>query len=189
MARKEKLSRQQIDEMYLDYCANWTYKQLEEKYGISNSYLCKLVTREGWVEKRKQTKALAMENINTVFIDASEQLVDRYYAAGYKLLCLLEQDVLGNCAGLLDKQGKFSQFKLAQAIQNLIAIKAFLDDCTGVMTFKDAMELKYKYEQMDLKKVIAGLGGDEQIQDNFVEILQQSMAKLNEGDLYGDEIQ
>lgn len=57
------------------------------------------------------------------------------------------------------------------------------------MTFKDAMELKYKYEQMDLKKVIAGLGGDEQVQDNFVEILQQSMAKLNEGDLYGDEIQ
>lgn len=181
--RKNKLSDAQIEQMYVDYCANFTYKELGDKYGVSDSYITKLVHREGWVAKRKQSKALALESIQTAYIDASTELVDRYFQAGYKLLCLWEESMAGNAASVLDKQGKFSQFKLAQSVQNIIAIKAFLDDCTGVMNFKDAMELKYKYEQMDLKKAIAGLGGDETVQDNFIEILNQSIKQLQEGEI------
>lgn len=180
MPRKTKLDENQINELYLDYCANMTYKELTDKYNVSNSYLVKLINREGWVEKRKQTKELALKNVQTTFIGASEELIDRYFKAGYKLLCLWEQSVQNDPASLLDKQGKFSQFKLAQAVNNIVAIKTFLDDCTGVMNYKDAMELKLKYEQIELKKAIAGLGGDEAVQDNFIEILQQSFAKLQE---------
>ena len=178
--RKNKLTDEQINQLYLDYCANYTYKELAAKHGVSESYITKLVHKEGWAQKRKQTKELAMENIQTAYIDASEQLVDRYFQAGYKLLCLWEQSMEGNAGSLLDKQGKFSQFKLAQAVQNIVQIKAFLDDCTGVMSFKDAMDLKYKYEQMDLKKALAGIGVSDEVQDNFVEILEESFKRLQE---------
>ena len=91
-----------------------------------------------------------------------------------------------NSSSILDKEGKISHFKLAQAIQNMVAIKTFLDECTGTIPFKEAMELKMKYEQMELKKAIAGLGGDEEVQDNFMDILAQSFKKLQEGDLNGE---
>ena len=39
---------------------------------------------------------------------------------------------------------------------------------------------------MEIKKAIAGLGGDETVQDNFMDILAQSFAKLSEGDNNGE---
>ena len=41
-----------------------------------------------------------------------------------------------------------------------------------------------KYAQMELKKAIAGLGGDESVQDDFVAILADSLKRINEGDEY-----
>lgn len=184
MARKAKLTGDEIDQLFLDYCANMTHKQLCDKWNISNSTLTKLIHNEGWADKRKATKQLALDKCQAVYVDANKELVDRYYQAGYKLLCLWEQSMVDNSSSILDKEGKISHFKLAQAIQNMVAIKTFLDECTGTIPFKEAMELKMKYEQMELKKAIAGLGGDESVQDDFVAILADSLKRINEGDEY-----
>ena len=186
MARRPKLTGDEIDQVFLDYCANMTHKQICDKWSISDSTLTKLINTQGWAEKRKATKQLALDKCQAVYVDANKELVDRYYQAGYKLLCLWEASMKDNSSSILDKEGKISHFKLAQAIQNMVAIKTFLDECTGTIPFKEAMELKMKYEQMELKKAIAGLGGDETVQDNFMDILAQSFAKLSEGDNNGE---
>ena len=182
MARKPKLTDEQLTELFLDYCSNMSYKELAAKYGVSEGYLGKMVHEQGWVERKRQSKELALNNIQNAYVDASQELVDRYFSAGYKLLCLWEEAMKENGGGLLDKQGNFSQFKLEKAVSNIVAIKAFLDECTGVMSYKEAMELQLKYEQNELKKAIAGLGGDDNVQDNFMEMMQASLKRLAEKD-------
>lgn len=178
----KRISKEDRDKMFLDYIAGYTHAQLTEKYNITHYNLCKIIQRNGWVEKKKTTKKVQLANLEVTFVDGHDQLIDVYFRDLYTMLNIIQLQLhTAPERAFLDRYGNFSYNKFQMAVDTYARLMQTLDSITGGgFTAKDVEDLKLKYEQLDLKKLLAGLSLDDATADNFMEVLAESFAKLNE---------
>ncbi len=171
-----KINQEVKNRMFLDYCTGMSHEDIAKKYDIGLTYVAGIIKNNGWKDKKYEVNKGSFEMLQSRYIDASNELLDEFFTEAYYLFDLWKESVHDK-EGFMDKQGKISQYKLGQAIANFTQIRAELNSLTGVMDSKDMMELQLKYGQLDVKKSLAGINDTEEVQDNFADVLAQSIAK------------
>lgn len=176
---KVKVNEELKNEIFLDYLGGQSYTEISRKYSISKAYVNKLVTTGNWKERKTQIKQATRDNIDMVVVDAAVETVNRFMRNNLKALKEVE-DLLYNDDALKGKDGNKSIYKVREIIESMHLIENQVKQYMNIINPIDAHKLRLQYEQLKLKETLINGSDNEDVQDNFIDILTQSLAKAQE---------
>ena len=100
------------------------------------------------------------------------------YNNAWQTLMWKVQEMLGTKEGLLDSKGNLSIYKLNQCADILQKAHQGQMLTSGFMSREVQAKIELQRKSVDMREVLAGLGEDEVIQDNFLEALGIAAEKI-----------
>lgn len=164
-------------------------KDIAIDYGLTYNTVRVMSCEQKWKEyKRKFEQKVSKE--------AEEQLLEVYvntkvdvnlmYNNAWQTVMITAVRMLNTKEGLMGKDGQLSIYKLNALADVLSKAQAGQNLCTGFISKEAQIKLDMQREAMDLKNILAGLGDDEVIEDNFLQALNDAATKVF-GDKHGNE--
>lgn len=176
----KKVTDQMKQEMFLDYISGMSYKDIADKHGVKASVINRLVTEGRWVERKTKARTLSIDKIQMVYVDAGVEIVNRFVRNNMKAYNEVE-DILNDNEALLDKNGKKSIYKLREVVETMHTVENQIKSYMNILDTKDAYDLQLKQKQIEMKLAMAGIQTEEdEPQDNFSDVLAQSLKKAQE---------
>lgn len=176
----KKVTDQMKQEMFLDYISGMSYKDIADKHGVKPSVINRLVTEGRWVERKTKARTLSIDKIQMVYVDAGVEIVNRFVRNNMKAYNEVE-DILNDNEALLDKNGKKSIYKLREVVETMHTVENQIKSYMNILDTKDAYDLQLKQKQIEMKLAMAGIQTEEdEPQDNFSDVLAQSLKKAQE---------
>jgi uncharacterized protein YjcR len=164
-------------------------KDIALDYGLTYNTVRVMSCEQKWKEYKRQFE-------QKVSKEAEEQLLEVYvntkvdvnlmYNNAWQTLMITVVRMLNTKEGLMGKDGQLSVYKLNALADVLSKAQAGQNLCTGFISKEAQIKLDMQREAMDLKNILAGLGDDEVIEDNFLQALNDAATKVF-GDKHGNE--
>lgn len=164
-------------------------KDIAKDYGLTYNTVRVMSCEQKWKEYK-------MQFAQKVSNEAEEQLMEIYvntkvdvnlmYNNAWQTVMITAVKMLNTKEGLMGKDGQLSVYKLNALADVLSKAQAGQNLCTGFISKEAQVKLDMQREAMDLKNILAGLGDDEVIEDNFLQALNDAATKVF-GDKHGNE--
>lgn len=164
-------------------------KDIAIDYGLTYNTVRVMSCEQKWKEYKRQFE-------QKVANEAEEQLLEVYvntkvdvnlmYNNAWQTVMITAVRMLNTKEGLMGKDGQLSVYKLNALADVLSKAQAGQNLCTGFISKEAQIKLDMQREAMDLKNILAGLGDDEVIEDNFLQALNDAATKVF-GDKHGNE--
>ena len=164
-------------------------KDIAIDYGLTYNTVRVMSCEQKWKEYKRQFE-------QKVAKEAEEQLLEVYvntkvdvnlmYNNAWQTLMITAVRMLNTKEGLMGKDGQLSVYKLNALADVLTKAQTGQNLCTGFISKEAQVKLDMQREAMDLKNILAGLGDDEVIEDNFLQALNDAATKVF-GDKHGNE--
>lgn len=164
-------------------------KDIAIDYGLTYNTVRVMSCEQKWKEYKRQFE-------QKVSKEAEEQLLEVYvntkvdvnlmYNNAWQTVMITAVRMLNTKEGLMGKDGQLSIYKLNALADVLSKAQAGQNLCTGFISKEAQIKLDMQREAMDLKNILAGLGDDEVIEDNFLQALNDAATKVF-GDKHGNE--
>ena len=164
-------------------------KDIAIDYGLTYNTVRVMSCEQKWKEYKRQFE-------QKVSKEAEEQLLEVYvntkvdvnlmYNNAWQTVMITAVKMLNTKEGLMGKDGQLSIYKLNALADVLSKAQAGQNLCTGFISKEAQIKLDMQREAMDLKNILAGLGDDEVIEDNFLQALNDAATKVF-GDKHGNE--
>lgn len=165
-----------------------TLKELADKYGLTYNTVRVMSCNGKWAEYRQQFE-------DKIAQEAEQKLVDAYvttrvdvnlnYNNLWEDLMHLAQRMLKTGEGLRDKDGQYSVYKVNQLADIINKCHQGQIITTGFITKETQVKLELEQRKMDIQELLAGIGEEDVIEDNFLDALSKA-AKRNFGDVNGE---
>ena len=161
--RKLQSKKERNLEMYMKYLEGIPLQDIADEYGLTYAYVKNLSSQEKWADRKFTNATEAIEIFNTKFINASEQLIEEFFANDKKAYNLVI-DMLNNPECYCGKDGTPSIYKLRQIVETMVILEDRLKDLTGIVTPSELLNAK-------IRAIQNGISNEIIIEDNFMEAL------------------
>ena len=156
-------------------------KDIGAQYGLTEGTVKQIAHKERWKEykdKFKQQIDLEIEGkLKDVYVNTGVD-INIMYNNAWQTLMWKVQEMLGTKEGLLDSKGNLSIYKLNQCADILQKAHQGQMLTSGFMSREVQAKIELQRKSVDMREVLAGLGEDEVIQDNFLEALGIAAEKI-----------
>ena len=156
-------------------------KDIGAQYGLTEGTVKQISHKERWKEykdKFKQQIDLEIEGkLKDVYVNTGVD-INIMYNNAWQTLMWKVQEMLGTKEGLLDSKGNSSIYKLNQCADILQKAHQGQMLTSGFMSREVQAKIELQRKSVDMREVLAGLGEDEVIQDNFLEALGIAAEKI-----------
>ena len=164
-------------------------KDIAKDYGLTYNTVRVMSCEQKWKEYKIQfaqkVSKEAEEQLMEIYVNTKVD-VNLMYNNAWQTLMQTVVKMLNTKEGLLDKQGELSIYKLNALADVLTKAQAGQNLCTGFISKEAQIKLDMQREALDLKNILAGLGDEEVIDDNFLQALNDTARKVF-GDNNGDD--
>ena len=156
-------------------------KDIGAQYGLTEGTVKQISHKERWKEykdKFKQQIDLEIEGkLKDVYVNTGVD-INIMYNNAWQTLMWKVQEMLGTKEGLLDSKGNLSIYKLNQCADILQKAHQGQMLTSGFMSREVQAKIELQRKSVDMREILAGLGEDEVIQDNFLEALGIAAEKI-----------
>ena len=156
-------------------------KDIGAQYGLTEGTVKQISHKERWKDykdKFKQQIDLEIEGkLKDVYVNTGVD-INIMYNNAWQTLMWKVQEMLGTKEGLLDSKGNLSIYKLTQCADILQKAHQGQMLTSGFMSREVQTKIELQRKSVDMREVLAGLGEDEVIQDNFLEALGIAAEKI-----------
>ena len=156
-------------------------KDIGAQYGLTEGTVKQISHKERWKDykdKFKQQIDLEIEGkLKDVYVNTGVD-INIMYNNAWQTLMWKVQEMLGTKEGLLDSKGNLSIYKLNQCADILQKAHQGQMLTSGFMSREVQTKIELQRKSVDMREVLAGLGEDEVIQDNFLEALGIAAEKI-----------
>ena len=164
-------------------------KDIAKDYGLTYNTVRVMSCEQKWKEYKIQfaqkVSKEAEEQLMEIYVNTKVD-VNLMYNNAWQTLMQTVVKMLNTKEGLLDKQGELSIYKLNALADVLTKAQAGQNLCTGFISKEAQIKLDMQREALDLKNILAGLGDEEVIDDNFLQALNDTARKVF-GDTNGSD--
>lgn len=156
-------------------------KDIGAQYGLTEGTVKQISHKEHWKdykEKFKQQIDLEIEGkLKDVYVNTGVD-INIMYNNAWQTLMWKVQEMIDTKEGLLDSRGNISIYKLNQCADILQKAHQGQMLTSGFMSREVQAKIELQRKSVDMREVLAGLGEDEVIQDNFLEALGIAAEKI-----------
>ena len=156
-------------------------KDIGAQYGLTEGTVKQISHKERWKEykdKFKQQIDLEIEGkLKDVYVNTGVD-INIMYNNAWQTLMWKVQEMIDTKEGLLDSRGNISIYKLNQCADILQKAHQGQMLTSGFMSREVQAKIELQRKSVDMREVLAGLGEDEVIQDNFLEALGIAAEKI-----------
>jgi transposase len=156
-------------------------KELADKYGLSYNTVRVMSCNGKWADYRRAFESKvakeAEEQLEEIYV-ATKVEVNLNYNNLWEQMMLVAKRMLATSEGILDKDGQISVYKLNQLADIITKCHQGQMVTTGFITKETQAKLDLEYRKMNIQEMLAGIGEDDVIPDNFLDALEAA-AKRN----------
>lgn len=172
--------------MKLDYInGGKSLRDIAEEYGLTYNTVRVMSCEGKWKDyKEAFTRKIAEEaekQLTEVYV-ATKVDVNLLYNNAWQTLMYKAVRMLNTGEGLTDKNGQLSVYKLNQLADVIAKCHNGQMITTGFITKEAQARIDIQRESMDLRNLLAGLGEDEVIEDNFLQALNEAAKRCGIGE-------
>lgn len=149
-------------------------KDIGARFGLTEGTVKQISHKERWKDYKAKFKQQIDSEIEgklqEIYVTTGVDINIAYNNAWQQLMWKV-QELLGTKEGLLDKNGNLSIYKLNQCADILQKAHQGQMITSGFLSREVQARLELQRKSIDIREIMAGLGEDEVIQDNFMEAL------------------
>lgn len=163
-------------------------KDIAADYGLTYNTIRVMSCEQKWKDYKKtfeqKVAKEAEEQLLEVYVNTKVDVNIMYNNAWQSLMYMIVK-MLNTKEGLMGKDGQLSIYKINALADALTKAQAGQNLCTGFISKEAQVKIDMQREAMDLKNLLAGLGEDEVIEDNFLDALNDAAKKVFGGNMNG----
>lgn len=152
-------------------------KDLALQYGLTYNTLRVISCEEKWKDYKeafaKKVSKEAEDQLTEIYV-ATKVDVNLMYNNAWQVMMQMVVNALATRDGIRNKHGELDVYKLNQLADVLTKAHQGQQTTTGFISKEAQAKIDIQREAMDIKKLLSGLGEDEVIDDNFIEMLEAS---------------
>lgn len=156
-------------------------KDIAIDYGLTYNTVRVMSCEQKWKDYKlafaQKVSKEAEEQLMEIYVNTKVD-VNLMYNNAWQTLMQTVVKMLNTKEGLLDKHGELSIYKLNALADVLTKAQAGQNLCTGFISKEAQIKLDMQREALDLKNILAGLGDEEVIDDNFLQALNDTARKV-----------